>query len=93
MLQFWARSVPCRPIRWRKRARAVGFAETPLSVQKSEQQSSTLFTHLTDTYKNTLAISSLHNPRSTTPYDGEPNSGELALARTHDDRCSLLAGT
>jgi hypothetical protein len=31
------------------RARAVGFAEMSLPVQKSEHQSSTLFTRLTDT--------------------------------------------
>jgi hypothetical protein len=93
MLQDWAKSGPSRPIRWRKRARAVGFAETPLPVQKLERQTSALFTHFTDTCKNTLALSFLHNSWSTTSHGGESNSGELALARTRDDRCSPSAET
>jgi hypothetical protein len=36
------------------RARAVGFAERPLPVQKSEQQTLALFTRLTDIYTKVL---------------------------------------
>jgi hypothetical protein len=76
----------------RTRPRCRFCAESPDDL-KFFQESLPLFLCLTDTCKNTLALSSLHNPQSTTANGGEPSSGELIPAGSLDDRCSTLAET
>jgi hypothetical protein len=73
------------------RVRGGGFAEVSLPVQKSEWQPSALFTHLTDTCRNTLAFPPLHNPQSMTANDRETSSGEPTPADSRNDRCSTSA--
>jgi hypothetical protein len=57
------------------------------------KESLPVFLCLADTCRNTLALSSLHNPQSTTANDGEPNSDELVPADSRNDRCSTMAET
>jgi hypothetical protein len=52
-----------------------------------------LFLCLANTCRNTLALSSLHNPQSTRANGGEPSSGELIPIGSLNDRCSTLAET
>jgi hypothetical protein len=43
MLQDWAGTGLGRPIHWRKRARAAGFVEMPLTVRITEKEVMALF--------------------------------------------------
>jgi hypothetical protein len=67
-------------------------AESPNDF-KFFKESLPLFLCLADTCRNTLALSSLHNPQSTTANGGEPSSGELVPGGSRNDRCSTLDET
>jgi hypothetical protein len=77
----------------RTRARIVDFAETPLPIQKSEQQSLALFMCLTDFCRNTPTLLCLHIPKSTTASGAMQSSGELVLVDLRNDQGSTLAKT
>jgi hypothetical protein len=88
MLQDWAETGLGWPIYWRKRARAAGFAERPLLVCITGNESRRYFHVSLTRYKNIPRVLFLHRPKSTTANSAGPSSGELVPAGLLDDGCS-----